>query len=107
MNLPTDPPNNSPAHTSMGVQAYRWLVTGIMTLLVALSARVLSSVDKTAEKVDMLQLQVTEMRSSLESRLNAHVQRLDTIDRRNDTQDVKIDDLQRRVWRWPETRTTP
>jgi hypothetical protein len=97
---------------SMGVQAYRWLVALIMFLLTGLSARVLVTIDKTAEKVDTLQIQLIDMKGTLDSRINAHVQRLDdanrrfdTIDRRNDSQDVKIDALQQRVWRMPEGRT--
>lgn len=89
---------------SLGVQAYRWLTLIGMLILTALSGRVLLQVDKTSDKVEALQLQVTSVTSTMNSRIDAHVQRLDTSDRRNDNQDAKIDDLQRRVWSRPETR---
>lgn len=93
------------SNSGKGVQAHRWLVTIGMSFLVALSARVMVTIDRTAEKVDALQLQVTGIAGVLDGRINVHVQRLETIDRRNDAQDLKIDDLQRRVWRLPETRS--
>lgn len=86
---------------SKGVQAYRWIVLGALGLLAALSMRVLGQIDKTADKVELLQLQVTDMKGTFDSRLNAHVDRLNSIDRRNDMQDGKIDALQQRVWRLP------
>lgn len=105
----SDVPNHK---TPMGVQAYRWLTVGCMAILTALSYRVLGQIDKTADKVDALQLQVVDMKGTLDSRINAHVQRLDTSDRRhdghdrrNEAQDTKIDGLQQRVWRLPEVRT--
>jgi hypothetical protein len=84
-------------HDSRGVQAYRWIMMGGVALISALSLRVLAQIDATAQKVETLQLQV----GLFNSRIDAHVERLNTIDRRNDLQDVKIDDLQRLVWRRP------
>lgn len=95
-----------------GIQAYRWLVVLVMALLAVLSGRVLITIDKTADKVDLLQIQVVDMKGSLDNRINAHAQRLDgndrrfdANDRRNDAQDTKLDAIQQRVWRLPETRT--
>lgn len=98
---------------SLGVQAYRWILLGGVALLGILSARVLSAVDKTADKVDTLQLQLTEARSTTESRINAHRERLDSLDRRfgeqvsrDQGQDTKIEGLQQRIWQMP-TSTPP
>lgn len=82
-----------------GVQAYRWLVTIGMALIVALSWRVLDQVDKMAAKLEALQIQVTTLSSTSEGRTNAHAQRLDSHDRRNDRQDQQIEELQRGLWR--------
>lgn len=86
-----------------GETAFRWIVLGGISLLGALSMRVLGQIDKTADKVELLQLQVSDMKGTFNSRIDAHVERLNTIDRRNDAQDVKIDALQQRVWRMPAT----
>lgn len=74
-----------------GVQAYRWLLVGGMCLLAVLSTRVLNGVDKTAEKVDALQLQFTVMQGSAESRFNAHSERFKGVDDRNTAQDQRMD----------------
>lgn len=87
-----------------GVQAYRWLVTIGMALITGLSWRVLDSIDRMSVKIEALQIQVTTLSSTAEGRIVALGQRLDSGERRNDAQDVKIDDLQRRVWRLPEAR---
>lgn len=88
-----------------GVQAYRWIMLISMGILGALSLRVLSQIDDTAKKVEDLRLQASDMRGTINSRIDAHVERLNSIDRRNDQQDVKIDDLQRLVWRHPDPPT--
>lgn len=84
--------------TGLGVQAYRWLVGGGMALLVLLSQRTLATLDDTTAAVRSLQAQVAAIQAVTESRLSAHAQRLDTSDRRNDAQDVKIDGLWQRPW---------
>jgi len=91
--------------TGLGVQAYRWLVGGGMALLVLLSQRTLATLDDTTAAVRSLQAQVAAMQAVTESRLSAHAQRLDTSDRRNDAQDVKIDGLWQRPWSPIPTRT--
>ena len=98
--------NGANGRTGLGVQAYRWLVGGGMALLVLLSQRTLATLDDTAAAVRSLQAQVATMQGITESRFNAHAQRLDTSDRRNDAQDVKIDGLWQRLWSpVPITRT--
>jgi hypothetical protein len=88
-------------HESKGIQAYRWVVLVGLAILGALSIRVLTQIDKTADKLELLQIQVTDMKGTF----GTHTQRLDSVDRRIDAHDLKIDDLQRRVWRLPEART--
>jgi len=98
--------NGANGRTGLGVQAYRWLVGGGLALLVLLSQRTLATLDDTAAAVRSLQAQMAAMQGATESRFNAHGQRLDTIDRRNDAQDVKIDGLWQRPWSSaPATRT--
>lgn len=82
----------------LGVQAYWWLVAIGMGLLVLLSQRTLAGIDQTAENVRGLQIELRTMQGTTESRFNAHAQRLDMVDRRNDTQDGKIDGLWQRLW---------
>lgn len=89
----------------MGEQAYRWLVTIGMALLTGLSWRVLTQVDSMSVKIEALQIQVTALSGTTEGRLNAHAERLTSVDRNNQDQNNAISDLQRRVWRLPELRT--
>jgi len=105
----TDHPNGNGAggRAGLGVQAYRWIVAGGMALLVLLSQRTLATLDETTAAVRTLQAQVAAMQGATESRFNAHGQRLDTIDRRNDVQDVKIDGLWQRLWSPVPTTRTP
>jgi hypothetical protein len=105
----TEPPraNGANGRTGLGVQAYRWLLGGGMALLVLLSQRTLATLDDTVAAVRSLQAQVATMQGVTESRLNAHAQRLDTSDRRNDAQDVKIDGLWQRLWSPVPTTRTP
>ncbi|NQW52934.1 MAG: hypothetical protein HQ465_17000, partial [Rhodospirillales bacterium] len=74
--------NGADGKTGLGVQAYRWLVAGGMTLLILLSQRTLATLDDTVTAVRNLQAQVAAMQGTTESRFNAHAQRLDTMDRR-------------------------
>jgi hypothetical protein len=55
----------------------------------------------------LVEIQIPGLSTMINSRIDAHAQRLDAIDRRNDQQDFKIDDLQRRVWRMPEQAPSP
>lgn len=101
-------PTNGHSKIGMGVQAYRWMVGVGMGLLVLLSQRTLAGIDETSTAVRSLQIEVRTMQGTTESRFNAHAQRLDTMDRRNDTQDAKIDSLWQRLWSHaPNTRNTP
>jgi hypothetical protein len=93
--------------SSLGVQAYRWIVAGGMALLVLLSQRTLATLDDTTVAVRSLQAQVAALQGATESRFNAHVQRLDAADRRNDAQDVKIDGLWQRSWSPAPTTRMP
>ena len=93
--------NGATGRAGRGVQAYRCLLAGGMALLVLLSQRTLASLDDTVTAVRNLQAQVMTMQGTSDSRFNAHAQRLDTIDRRNDAQDVKIDSLWQRLWATP------
>ena len=90
--------------TALGVQAYRWLVAACMGILVLLSQRQLASIDETASSVRDLKAQMMTMQGTTESRFNAHAERLSAIDRRNDTQDTKIDGIWQRLWSF---QTTP
>lgn len=92
---------------SRGVQAYRWLVSVGIALLSILMMRVLADVDRTADKVDLLGQKFGEWRGNTESRINAHAQRLDTVDRRNDLQDSKLDEFARWLFRRDQPRGTP
>jgi len=92
------------ANGTKGVQAYRWLVTIGIALITALSWRQLDQIDKMSVKIEALQIQLTTLASTSEGRFNAHAGRHDNADRRNDRQDAQIDELQRRVWRIPDTR---
>lgn len=105
----TEHPNGNGANgkTGLGVQAYRWLVGAGMALLVLLSQRTLATLDDTTAAVRSLQAQVAAMHGATESRFNAHAHRLDAADRRNDTQDVKIDGLWQRLWSPIPTTRTP
>lgn len=91
---------------SLGVQAYRWLVAAGMGVLVLLSQRTLAGIDETAASVRAMQIEIRTMQGTTESRFNAHAQRLDMVDRRNDTQDTKIDGLWQRLWSFQSGPTT-
>lgn len=81
-----------------GVQAYRWLVLGGLAIIGALTLRVIGQIDRTSEKLEALQIQVTTLASTSEARLTAMSERVSGHDRRLDGQDGKIDSLQQRVW---------
>jgi len=86
--------NGRPPEPTKGAQAYRWAVTGGLAILGVLSYRVLVNVDDMARDVRQLQIQVTQLTSTL-ANLTAQIA---SADRRNDTQDIKINEVERRVW---------
>lgn len=89
------------SRVSLGVQAYRWLVAACMGILVLLSQRTLQGIDETAASVRAMQIEIRTMQGTTESRFNAHADRLNSIDRRNDMQDSKLDGLWQRFWTLP------
>lgn len=89
------------SRVSLGVQAYRWLVAVGLGILVILSNKTLQGIDDTAKDVRALQIEMRTMQGTTESRFISHSQRLDTIDRRNDAQDAKLDGLWQRFWTLP------
>lgn len=103
-NPSTDGEAKGNGRAAMGVQAYRWMVTVCMALLAALSWRVLDQVDKTAAKVDSLWDKVTTLATTTESRINAHLYRLEGIDRLNETQNRDIKELERRAYQMSPPR---
>lgn len=86
---------------SLGVQAYRWLVAAGLGILVLLSNKTLQGIDDTAKDVRAIQIEMRTMQGTSEGRFTSHAQRLDTIDRRNDAQDAKLDGLWQRFWTLP------
>lgn len=90
--------------TALGVQAYRWLVAACMAILTLLSQQTLAGISDTAKAVNDLKAEMRTMQGTTESRFNAHAERLSAIDRRNDTQDTKIDGIWQRLWSF---QTTP
>jgi hypothetical protein len=75
-----------------------------------MSSRIVSATDENTRAVirleqglEGLRTQIPQIVGTLNGRLDAHVQRLDSADRRNDRQDGQIDDLQKRIY--PLTRT--
>lgn len=82
---------------SPGVQAYRWMV-GIATggtMILALS--ILSTVKETAVDVNALKVDISTVKA-MQSHLSS---RIEATERRNDTQDAKIDGLWQRFWTMP------
>lgn len=74
---------------------WRALVLILLTVIGAMSTRILNQIDKTSELATSTQALV----GVLNGRIDAHAQRLDTLDRRNDAQDRSIEQLADRVWR--------
>ena len=67
----------------------------------AVAAEVWNTSKMTSAAVIRLEESVKGLTNMLNSRIDAHAQRLDSIDRRNDSQDVKIDAIQLKVWSMP------
>jgi hypothetical protein len=95
----TDAPNGN-GREGRSAQAHRWLISLGTSLTVALASFILATVKETASDVTALKIQMSTLTATQAQQTN----RLDAIDRRNDQQDVKIDELQRRVWRLPEVK---
>ena len=79
--------NGGNGRESRGVQAYRWIVMAALAVLAALSAQVLSKIEKTADVAAGLQA----VAGVLGSRLDTHAERINGHDR-------KIDRLEDRVF---------
>lgn len=77
-----------------GVQAYRWIVSLGIAALGALSLRVLMTVDDMAKDVRSLQVKVEVLTTTVTNLAG----QLAAAERRNDTQDVKLYEIERRVW---------
>lgn len=69
---------------SKGVQAYNWIVAGGIALLGVLLLGVLSTVKDTEKAVGDLREKVSALSGVVDSRFNAHAERLSTHDRRFD-----------------------
>lgn len=79
-----------------GTQAYRWLV-GIGTAsTTALAVLILSTVKETAADVNLLKVDV----STVKAMQTHQTTRIDSVERRNDAQDVKLDTLSQQIWRF-------
>jgi len=80
-----------------GTQAYRWLV-GIGTAsTTALAVLILSTVKETAADVNLLKVDV----STVKAMQTHQTARIEAVERRNDSQDVKLDTLSQQLWRFP------
>lgn len=104
-----DIPNGKATH---GTQAYRWLLSIGMGLIVALSWRVLQQVDNLASKVEALQIDLTTLRGEVgaakfaidgvkahtDTRLGDHQRQIDEQRTRNNRQDQTLEDWQRSQW---------
>lgn len=67
---------NGNGHSSRGVQAYRWVLSGGIALLGVLLIGVLNTVNKTADAVGDLRERVATLAATVDSRFNAHADRL-------------------------------
>lgn len=77
---------------------WRALVLGLLTVLGVMSGRILAQIDKTSE----LAVNTQALVGIINSRVDTHASRLDSIDRRNDLQDSKIDGIWQRFWTFPQ-----
>lgn len=92
----------------------RWMmVAGVPAIIAAgtwFANRVITATDENTKatiKLEqrfkaLVEIQIPGLSTMINARIDGHAQRLDSIDRRNEQQDGKIDELQRRVWRLPE-----
>lgn len=85
------------ARVDKATVTWRALVLGLLTVLGFMSARTLTQIDKTSE----LAVNTQALVGIINSRVETHSSRLDSIDRRNDLQDSKLDGLWQRFWTLP------
>lgn len=79
-----------------GTQAYRWLVGMGTAATVALTALILSTVKEMAADVNVLKIAVSTVQA-----LQTHqTARIESVERRNDAQDTKLDSLSQQIWRF-------
>lgn len=90
---------------SRGVHAYRWIVLLTLGVLGTLSVRVLNQIDKTGDKIEVVQAQVLELKGTLEavkgtydSRIAAHEQRINAVELRARAQDTRIEEMMKQMW---------
>jgi len=97
----------------------RWMMVAGVPAIIGAGAwfanRVITATDENTRATikleqsfkSLVEIQIPGLSTMINLRIDAHAQRLDAIDRRNDQQDTKIDELQRRVWRMPEQLQSP
>lgn len=85
------------ARVDRATVTWRALVLGLLTVLGFMSVRILTQIDKTSE----LAVNTQALVGIINSRVDTHAGRLDSIDRRNDLQDSKIDGIWQRFWTLP------
>lgn len=86
---------------------WRGIAFGLLSVVTYLAADVYSGMKRSGESsirqeerlTNLTEKQIPELVGRLNDRVNAHAQRLDTIDRRNDNQDTKIEIMSERIWR--------
>lgn len=85
------------ARVDMATITWRALVLGLLTILGVMSGRILGQIDKTSE----LAVNTQALVGIINNRVDSHASRLDSIDRRNDLQNSKLDGLWQRFWTLP------
>lgn len=88
---------------SRGVQAYRWWMAVGTTAAVTLAGLILSTVQDTAKDITTLKVGFAGL-STTQIHQGA---RLEGIDRRNDDQDRRIDELRQRIYQTPASLPAP
>lgn len=96
----------------LSIGALGWFVDRIVTATddnTKATIKIEATLAPLVKAQDAMVLQIESNKSTtnaLENRINIHAGRLSDLNDRNRDQDVKIDDLQRRVWRMPEPPST-
>ncbi len=91
---------------------WRGAALGLLSVVTYLATDVYTGMKRSGESsirqeerlTNLTEKQIPELVGRLNDRANAHAQRLDSIDRRNDAQDTKIDAIQLKVWGMPGGR---